>query len=97
MPTQGSASSIYGTTDDHDGWGVASGFDPSGGEPMYQAGHLWVSLHAFSTSPGRTKGHRLSVLSWLCLEIVGLNIVYCATSRLSRMAAAVIFREDLCG
>ena len=32
--------------DDHDGGpaaGVASGFDPSGGEPAYQFGNQWVS------------------------------------------------------
>jgi hypothetical protein len=34
--------------DDHDGGpaaGVASGFDPSGGEPCYQFGNQWVSWH----------------------------------------------------
>lgn len=46
MPTQGSAHSVYDSTgDDHDGGpaaGVAYGFDPSGGEPCYQFGELWV-------------------------------------------------------
>ena len=41
MPHQGAADAVYGVVDDHDGWGVASGFDPSGGEPMYQAGEIW--------------------------------------------------------
>ena len=48
MPHQGAADAVYGVVDDHDGWGAASGFDPSGGEPMYQAGEIWVSL-SFST------------------------------------------------
>jgi hypothetical protein len=43
MPTQGSADAVYGTVDDHDGWGVASGFDPAMGEKDYQAGEIYVS------------------------------------------------------
>lgn len=46
MPHQGAADAVYGTVDDSDAWGVASGFDPSGGEPMYQAGGIWVSIPA---------------------------------------------------
>jgi len=45
MPQQGSANSLYDSVlDDHDGGdsaGVASGFDPSGGEPAYQFGTDW--------------------------------------------------------
>lgn len=45
MPQQGSANSLYDSVlDDHDGGdsaGVASGFDPSGGNPMYQFGTDW--------------------------------------------------------
>ena len=41
--------------DDHDGGpaaGVASGFDPSGGEPCYQFGNQWVScVSAWNGSP----------------------------------------------
>ncbi len=47
MPTQGSADAVYGTVDDHDGWGVASGFDPAAGEKDYQAGEIYVSFGAF--------------------------------------------------
>lgn len=51
MPHQGAADPVYGVVDDSDGWGVASGFDPSGGEPMYQAGGLWVSFCPFRHAP----------------------------------------------
>ena len=46
-PQQGSANSLYDSVlDDHDGGdsaGVASGFDPSGGNPNFMFGNVWVS------------------------------------------------------
>eukprot|EP00293_Proteomonas_sulcata_P013447 CAMPEP_0184305014 /NCGR_PEP_ID=MMETSP1049-20130417/14395_1 /TAXON_ID=77928 /ORGANISM="Proteomonas sulcata, Strain CCMP704" /LENGTH=47 /DNA_ID= /DNA_START= /DNA_END= /DNA_ORIENTATION= len=45
MPQQGSANSLYDSVlDDHDGGdsaGVASGFDPSGGNMNFQFGSVW--------------------------------------------------------
>jgi hypothetical protein len=52
MPHQGNADAVYGVVDDHDGWGVASGFDPAMGEPSYQGGEIWVSL-SFPTRSNR--------------------------------------------
>jgi len=48
MPQQGSANSLYDSVlDDHDGGdsaGVASGFDPSGGNMNFQFGSVWVRI-----------------------------------------------------
>ena len=44
--------------DDHDGGpaaGVASGFDPSGGEPCYQFGNQWVCIPPPFTCGCRTR------------------------------------------
>jgi hypothetical protein len=46
--SQGPADSVYDSLkDDHDGGesaGVASGFDPAGGNYEFQFGEIWVSL-----------------------------------------------------